>query len=359
MPNRKGPLNSNLTLHLAPMEGVIDPLMRELLSHIGGYDIMATEFIRVTQSLLPSATFYKYSPELHFGGKTRSGVPVKIQLLGSHPQLMGENAHKAVELGAPGIDLNFGCPAKSVNRHDGGATLLKEPSRVFNVVQAVRKATPLHIPVSAKVRLGYDHKDFHREIALAVESGGAQCLTIHARTKLEGYAPPAHWEYIAEMKSVAKNILVVANGDIWTVEDLIRCQSLTGCEAFALGRSAMATPHLARMIKEDLNFSPTKNPHSHEALPTMLLKIIEVLDGLSPLSQTINSLPPVNSNHYHRFLISQYLRDFIRLAHSQMGEAYTLRRVKQWLRMIQIVHPWATDIFNQIRTLQPQQATFQ
>ncbi|MCB0357752.1 MAG: tRNA-dihydrouridine synthase family protein, partial [Bdellovibrionales bacterium] len=221
---------NKVKIYLAPMEGVIDPFMREQYSAIGGFTSMVTEFVRVTQQILPPKVFYKYCPELLTQGQTLNFTPVYVQLLGSHPVVMGENAALACQLGAPGIDLNFGCPAKTVNRHDGGASLLKNPERIFQVVAAVRKATPAHLPVTAKVRLGYSHKNFCQDIAQAVEAGGAQQLTVHARTKMEAYQPPAHWEFIAKMKSAIKTIPLVANGDIWTFEDFLECKKITGCE---------------------------------------------------------------------------------------------------------------------------------
>ncbi|MCB0363705.1 MAG: tRNA-dihydrouridine synthase, partial [Bdellovibrionales bacterium] len=122
-----------MSIALAPMEGVIDSVMRDLLTSIGGIDQCTTEFIRVTDRELPDHVFYRYCPELKSGGKTPGGIPVFLQLLGSRPEEMAINAQKAVALGAIGIDLNFGCPAKTVNRHDGGASLLKDPQRLFDV----------------------------------------------------------------------------------------------------------------------------------------------------------------------------------------------------------------------------------
>lgn len=233
---------------LAPMEGVVDPVIRELFTEIGGIDYCVTEFVRVTSTLLPPKVFYKYCPELHHNSHTKSGTPVFVQLLGSDLVTMGENAHRACDLGAYGIDINFGCPAKTVNRHDGGAALLKDPHRVFQVTQAVRKAVPQSIPVTTKVRLGFEDKGLTREIAQAAEAGGSHWLTVHARTKIEGYKPPAHWEYIRSMKEGVK-IPVIANGDIWTPEDHKRCVDISGCADTMLGRGLIATPDLAYQIK--------------------------------------------------------------------------------------------------------------
>lgn len=253
-------------IQIAPMEGVVDFKVRELLTQIGGIDRTVTEFIRVTNRLLPPKTFLKYAPELPHHSLTSSGTPVFLQLLGSDPSCLAENAHQAVEMGACGIDLNFGCPAKTVNRHDGGATLLKDPSRVFRVVEGVHKAVATRVPVTAKVRLGYEDKSLHKEIAQATEAGGAQQLVVHARTRQEGYRPPAHWEYIGYMKDQVKNIRVVANGDIWTLEDYQRCVSVSGVQDVALGRALVSRPDLALQLKalekKNLFFQPMNWPQT-------------------------------------------------------------------------------------------------
>ncbi len=230
------------------MEGVVDALMREVLTDIGGIDLCVTEFIRVTDRLLPASEFYKDCPELMTGDRTRAGIPVLVQLLGGQPGPLGENAARAVELGAMGIDLNFGCPAKTVNRHDGGASLLKNPSRIFDVVTSVRAAVPLHIPVSAKVRLGFSNKEFHLDIARAACEAKASWLTIHARTRDEGYRPPAHWEFIHRMREVV-SMPVIANGDIWTTQDAARARAVSGCRHIMIGRGLLADPFLARELK--------------------------------------------------------------------------------------------------------------
>ncbi len=233
---------------LAPMEGVVDWIVRDVITRIGGVDRAFTEFVRVTDQLIPAHVFYRYCPELRQGGRTAAGTPVFVQILGGQASAMAENAQAAVELGALGIDINFGCPAKTVNRHDGGAAILKNPERVFEITSAVRKSVPNGIPVTAKVRLGFDHKDFAVAIAQAVDSSGADAITIHARTKEEMYRPPAHWEFIAQMRESVR-LPVISNGEIWSVEDFRRCQQVSGCNGFALGRGLVARPDLARQIR--------------------------------------------------------------------------------------------------------------
>ncbi|WP_412973252.1 tRNA dihydrouridine(16) synthase DusC [Glaciecola sp. MF2-115] len=233
---------------LAPMEGVVDHLMRDMLTRVGGFDLCITEFVRVVEQLLPPKTFYRLCPELHHGAVTPSGVPVRVQLLGQHPQWLAENAVRAVELGSPGIDLNFGCPAKTVNKSKGGAVLLKEPETLYQIIKAVRDAVPKDQPVSAKIRLGFEDKSLALENADAITQAGADLLTIHARTKVDGYKPPAYWEWIAKIKEVT-SIPIIANGEIWSAEDAKLCQQRSGCDDLMLGRGALAMPNLAQTIK--------------------------------------------------------------------------------------------------------------
>jgi tRNA-dihydrouridine synthase C len=236
------------------MEGVLDWVLRELLSSVGGVDRMVTEFVRVTDRLLPDHVFHRYCPELRQSGRTQAGTPVFVQLLGGEPGPLAENAARVVELGAPGVDLNFGCPAKTVNRHDGGAALLQRPRRLFEVTRAVRAAVPMGVPVTAKVRLGFEHKDFHREIAAAVEEAGADHIVVHARTKKEMYTPPAHWEYIASMRE-GRALRFLANGEIWSVENYRDCAAKSGVFDVALGRGLVRRPTLAREIRgESITF---------------------------------------------------------------------------------------------------------
>lgn len=236
-------------LILAPMEGLTDPLMRQILTQIGQYDWCVTEFIRVTDSILPDHVFYHYCPELKQQCQTASGTPVHIQFLGNHLNMLAENAVKAVQLGAIAIDLNFGCPAKTVNRHRGGAVLLDEPETIYQIVHAVRQALPADIPVSAKMRLGYLDDAHTLDNALAIQQAGASWLTIHARTKSDGYTPPAYWEKIQPLHEHI-HIPMIANGEIWTVQDAELCRQQSGCQDLMLGRGAVTTPDLVQRIRQ-------------------------------------------------------------------------------------------------------------
>lgn len=231
------------------MEGVIDALTRDLLTRQAGFDWSVTEFVRVVDARLPPRVFYRHCPELtQRPVATPSGVPVHLQLLGSDPTALAENARQALSLGALSIDLNFGCPAKLVNRHDGGASLLRRPERVYQAVKAVAEALEGQIPVTAKIRLGFSDRRLAIACAQATQAGGAARLVVHGRTRDEGYRPPAHWEWISKIRHQV-SIPVVANGDIWTLEDYWKARTLSGCRDVMLGRSALADPWLAPRIR--------------------------------------------------------------------------------------------------------------
>jgi tRNA-dihydrouridine synthase C len=237
------------SLALAPMEGVTDVVTREIFAALGSVDYVVTEFVRVTHQPLTRKQLLRATPELAKGARV-AGVPVHVQLLGGDAARVAESARTAHSLGATWIDLNFGCPAPTVNRHDGGATLLKDPKRVYAVTRAVREALPKCVSVSAKVRLGWDNPDSIIEIACAVEEAAADMLTIHGRTRTQGYAPPADWGRIGRARERLR-IPVVANGDLVSRESIEQCQRESGCTRFMLGRGALAMPELFRRLRNE------------------------------------------------------------------------------------------------------------
>nr|VUD32769.1 tRNA-dihydrouridine synthase C [Raoultella sp. NCTC 9187] len=168
---------------------MLDSLVRELLTEVNDYDLCITEFLRVVDQLLPAKSFYRLCPELHHHSRTPSGTRVRVQLLGQYPQWLAENAARAVELGSWGVDLNCGCPSKLVNGSGGGATLLKDPELIYRGAKAMREAVPDHLPVTVKVRLGWDSGERRFEIADAVQAGGRQRAggsRTHPKKRLQG-----------------------------------------------------------------------------------------------------------------------------------------------------------------------------
>jgi tRNA-dihydrouridine synthase C len=235
-------------LILAPMEGMMDAPMRALIADLGGFDYGVSEFIRVGQTVIDAKQILHHIPDLNGPIFGSAKLPLQLQLLGDSPELVAGSAIEACIAGARAIDINFGCPAPTILRHSGGAALLKTPCAITEIVSQVRKSLPASIPVSAKIRLGWESPNEVDAIARAVEDGGANWITIHARTKLEGYKPGVHWDAVARVKS-RSSIPVIANGDLFTAEDVIRCARETGCSHFMIGRGILKNPFLAHDIR--------------------------------------------------------------------------------------------------------------
>ncbi len=301
-----------MTILLAPMEGLLDFVLRDALTRAGGVDRCVSEFIRVTDQLLPKRVFTRIVPELLHGSRTLAGVPVRPQLLGSDPACLAENAARLAELGPAGIDLNFGCPAKVVNRHGGGAALLDTPELLLQIVRAVRRAVPANTPVSAKMRLGFNDGSRAIECAQALAEGGACELVVHARTKADGYRPPAYWERIAEI-GAAVDIALVANGEIWTLADAVRCREISGCHALMLGRGMVVDPGLARAVKA-------------------------------------TDAPAVSVSMQWPELLSLLLH-FWRTVRGHLEPRHQAGRFKQWLNFLRRRFPQAQQAYDALRTL--------
>jgi len=289
------------------MEGVMDHHMRQLLTNIGGIDLCVTEFVRVIELRLPAKVFRRLSPELHSDSKTLSGTPVRIQLLGQNPNCLAMNAAKALLVGSDGIDLNFGCPAKTVNKSKGGAVLLKSPEKLYDIVKTVKQVMPNDRVLSAKIRLGYDDKTLTIENAQAIAEAGADEIAVHARTKEEGYKPPAHWHWIAKIRE-SIDVPVTANGDIFTFDDAQRCMEISGCDRLMIGRGSLAMPNLAQVIKGN------EAPYTWEQTLTLMIHYLAIqTDGEK--------------------------------------EKYLPSRIKQWLVFMREQQPQAGDFLRHIRKI--------
>jgi len=294
---------------LAPMEGVLDSLVRQLLSEVNDYDLCITEFLRVVDQLLPAKSFYRLCPELQHASRTPSGTLVRVQLLGQYPEWLAENAARAVELGSYGVDLNCGCPSKHVNGSGGGATLLKDPELIYQGAKAMRAAVPAHLPVTVKVRLGWDSLQRSFEIADAVQQAGATELTVHGRTKEDGYkAERINWPAIGEIRQ-RLNIPVIANGEIWDWQSAQNCMATTGCDAVMIGRGALNIPNLSRVVKYNEPRMPWPD-------------------------------------------VVKLLQKYVQLEKQGDTGLYHVARIKQWLGYLRKEYSEATDLFMSVRALQ-------
>jgi tRNA-dihydrouridine synthase C len=335
----------NLLL-LAPMEGLLDHPLREVLTAVGGIDRCVSEFIRITDMLLPDRVFTRIVPELLQGGRTRAGVPVRPQLLGSDPACLADNAAAVAALKPDGIDLNFGCPAKVVNRHGGGASLLADPELLARIVEAVRRAVPAALPVSAKMRLGVEDASRARECAQALAGGGASELVVHARTKADGYRPPAYWERIPAIRE-AVAIPVIANGEIWTPDDAARCRLVSGCDGLMLGRGMVADPGLALAIRAQRRAGAPAST----ALPRHATEVrvdarghVKASAG-GPHAPEAYGAPPALA--WDELL--PLLADFWRRVGARVEPRHRAGRLKQWLNLLRRRYPEAQRAYDALR----------
>ncbi len=300
------------------MEGVVDAEMRGVFTAIGGFDRCVTEFVRVTEQKLPNHVFYRYAPELRRNGVTASGTPVYVQLLGGNPYWMAVNAERLATLKPQGIDINFGCPSKTVNRSDGGSVLLKEPQRVGDIVRSVRQAVDSSIPVTAKIRLGFENTHDLEEITQQVVEAGASELCVHARTKADRYKPPAHWHEVSRVSGITRemNVPLTVNGDVWCAESAKSALQESGAQNLMLGRGALRRPDLANHIRAALE------QETHSIMPWS--SVLHML--ISYLSRSSNQHPYFVGN-----------------------------RAKQWLGFLKVNYPEASHAFQVIKTLKDSQ----
>lgn len=295
------------------MEGVLDYTVRQLLTEINPFDYCVTEFARVTHHKLSNRTFYRLCPELKHEGKTLSGTPVRVQLLGSSPEWMAENAIKAIALGSYGIDINCGCPAKTVVGSQGGAYLLQYPELIYQITLAVRQAIPMTDTLSVKIRLGWEDKQHCFEIADAIQQAGANEIVVHGRTKKDGYkSDKIDWLTIGQIKKKLA-IPLIANGEIFSLDDANICMQQSQTNQIMLARGVLNIPNLANMIR----FKDT------------------ALEWQS---------------------VIQLLIRYAKTSVDDSKSSYHSARIKQWLAYLKQHYPQASTLLQQVRTLKTQQS---
>jgi len=224
---------------LAPMEGVTDPLFRALVlarngpAWLGG---ATTEFVRITDVPQEAKRLRRelMGPD--------HGRPVGLQLMGSDAPAVAASAAAAAEAGAPFVDLNFGCPAKGALRGCAGSALLDDPRALGRLVAATARALEgSSVPLTAKLRAGGADDRLLEELVRAAADGGATLITVHCRTRAEGYRDSADWRRL-ERAVAATNVPICGNGGVEVHADLARLIRATGCRYVMVGRAALADP---------------------------------------------------------------------------------------------------------------------
>lgn len=297
-------------LILAPMEGVGDRSFRQAIGTIGGFDEAVQDFLRVPKNahILSLATAY-VADEL-------SPIPLAPQLMGSDPDLMAEMAQEMEKRGAHRVDLNCGCPSNTVVGRGAGSSLLKEPDHLYAVAKGMKSATS--IPITIKMRSGYEDTSLFEENLFAAQESGASFITLHPRTKVEGYHPPAKWELIAKAKKLLQ-IPVVGNGDILTVNDALQMLKMTRCDGLMIGRGSVINPFLFQEIKAHFRQNVTEQSK---------LKLVHSSRiGESHLTKTSSS----RHDFLHGAKLENYLHTYLQKISGNTSNRTKINKLKQLL----------------------------
>lgn len=219
----------------SPLSGVTDLVFRRLVRRYAPDSMMYTEMVNAT-----GLHYVKQLPKIM--ELDRNERPISIQLFDCRPDFLAEAAQKAVDEGADTIDINMGCPVNKITRNGGGSSLLRQPEVAEEIVCAVVRA--VNVPVTVKTRIGWSDREINAiEFAKRMENAGAQLLTLHGRTRAQGYNGSARWDWIRQVKQ-ALSIPVIANGDIFSVDAAVRCLEMTGADGVMCSRGTLGYPFL-------------------------------------------------------------------------------------------------------------------
>jgi len=257
-------------LYLAPMAGVTDLIFRRICKEMGA-DVMVTEFVSAEGIMQADDRTRKYT-EFDEGQR-----PVGVQLFGADGARMGEAARKIIDKGLAGripdfIDINFGCPVNKVVSRNGGSSLLRDCPLLASVAEGVSKAVGMDVPVTAKIRIGWDADSVNAvEVAKTLEDSGMQAIAVHGRTRAQGYSGEADWETI-DAVAQAVSIPVIGNGDISNGEDLAKRKRETAVSGVMIGRAAMQNPWVFREAKYFLETGNVMEPVPLEERWVLILR---------------------------------------------------------------------------------------
>ena len=252
----------------SPLAGVSDQIFRKFVRRWAPKALLFTEMVNAKSLELG------HGEEKVIELSEESG-PIGVQLFDHRPLSMVDAAIKAESSGAFIIDINMGCPVKKIARKGGGSALLKEPELAQLIVKKVSKA--ISIPVTVKIRLGWcETSSDPVSFALGLQDAGAQLITVHGRTRRQGFSGHANWEAIAKIKQ-SLEIPIIANGDIKNSQDALECLKVTNADGVMIGRASMGAPWLVGQIDEEINNKKTFK------LPDARMKISLSLEHLKLL----------------------------------------------------------------------------
>ncbi len=244
---------------LAPMADVTDVAFRQIIEKYsrhgevgGGPDVLWTEFVSADGLMSPGREVLKH--DLRFSHREH---PIVAQLFGSHIEKMEGAARLCAELGFDGIDINMGCPDKSIEKQGAGAGMIKNPDNACEIIRAAKRGAP-HLPISVKTRIGYNKNEIETWIPRLLAEDIA-ALTIHCRTRKEMSKVPARWEHVREVVALRDKLsphtIIIGNGDVLDIADAQKKAEETGCDGVMLGRAIFGNPWLFDQNKKEITVS--------------------------------------------------------------------------------------------------------
>ncbi|NJR64919.1 MAG: tRNA dihydrouridine synthase DusB [Leptolyngbyaceae cyanobacterium CRU_2_3] len=246
-----GDFQVNSRVLQSPLSGVTDLVFRQLVRRYAPNSMMYTEMVNAT-----GLHYVKQLPKLMEIDPNER--PISIQLFDCRPDFLAEAAQMAVAEGADTVDINMGCPVNKITKNGGGSSLLRQPEIAEAIVRSVVQA--VNVPVTVKTRIGWSDKEINAvEFARRMQDAGAQMLTLHGRTRAQGYNGAARWEWIARVKQ-ALTIPVIANGDIFSVEAAVRCLEMTGADGVMCSRGTLGYPFLVGEVDHFLKTGELRQP---------------------------------------------------------------------------------------------------
>ena len=256
-------------IFLAPMAGVTDLPFRVVCKEFGA-GLVYSEMVS--------------SKAMHFNDKktmellrtSEEESPLAVQIFGHEPDIMAESVPKALSTGGKILDINMGCPAPKVANNGDGSSLLKDPSLIGKIVESVKKVSP--VPVTCKIRIGFDEVADVGEIARIIEASGADAICVHPRTRKMYYSGNADWSYIELVKKTV-SIPVIGNGDVRNGSDALRMLERTGCDAVMVGRGARGNPFIFEEINCALDgrtYTPPTPTKRMDVLIRQIDKLVEL-----------------------------------------------------------------------------------
>jgi tRNA-dihydrouridine synthase B len=282
---RVGPVHIDTPVLLAPMAAVTDLPFRTVAEELGvGFTI--TEFLSAhALAVGDKKTSAKMTASL-------DGRQFGVQIFGREVDKMQEAARMAVAIGASLVDINMGCPAKRVVAGECGSALMREPAIAQELVRACVAAVPAHVPVTVKHRAGWNQDNRNApEFACALVEAGAQMITVHGRTRTQGFSGKADLEIIRLVReAVPRHIPVVGNGDVVDVEGFVRMREQTGCDAVMIGRGALGNPWLFSRLREVCAGRPDPGQPTLEERLSVFRRHVDLIEKLKGGPRTLHEV---------------------------------------------------------------------